>query len=111
MYRTLLYWEQDQRRVGAMCARRIRMLGPLLEQLNPRVYVAFWRQLSFEVAEVFQEMFELKSHGKLPGHRSRGSVDLDDSDDESKNSDLTPAKAARCNELASKTIKFYETFI
>jgi len=105
MYRTMLFWEQDLKRAAAMMTRRCRMLAPLLEVLNPKVYIAFWRQLSFEVAEVYQQLYDLKAHGKLP--ESRGASLIDDEDD-----DLGSVKrAAQCNGLAQKSLKGYTTFI
>merc|ERR1712224_138650 len=73
------------------------MLAPLLEHLNPKAYVAFYRQLSFEVAELMQEHYELKADGKFPG--SGLSSLADDDDDEP--SGASPARLARSNELAN----------
>eukprot|EP00439_Symbiodinium_sp_Y106_P018913 s185_g2.t1 len=81
------------------------LLTPLLEQLSPKVYVAFWRQLSFTSAEIYQELFELKGKGKMPGSRS---LSLDDDEDDSA---VDVKKAARCNELARKAIKHYGIFL
>lgn len=106
MYRTLQYWEKDPKRSAAMLKRRAALLTPLLEQLSPKVYVAFWRQLSFTSAEIYQELFELKGKGKMPGSRSLNSLD-DDEDDAA----VDVKKAARCNELARKAIKHYGIFL
>jgi len=101
MYRTLCFWERESKRAAAMMTRRVRMITPLLEQLNPNVYVAFWRQLSFEAAEMFQELYDLKACGKrLHGQQ----VDDDEEEEDS-------VKSARINELARKSIKFYGVFI
>merc|ERR1739848_81956 len=75
------------------------------EQLNPRVYIGFWRQLTFECAEIYQELYELKANGKMPGV-VRDPVDEDDDD-----ANMSTALMARCNELAAKTLHFYQTFI
>merc|ERR1712136_616979 len=64
LYRTLCFWESDVKRALAMMARRAQMLAPLLDQLNQKVYIAFWRQLSFEVGEIYQEMYDLRALGK-----------------------------------------------
>eukprot|EP00811_Abedinium_folium_P033512 NODE_6469_length_1669_cov_4.754864.p1 GENE.NODE_6469_length_1669_cov_4.754864~~NODE_6469_length_1669_cov_4.754864.p1 ORF type:complete len:508 (-),score=193.55 NODE_6469_length_1669_cov_4.754864:145-1560(-) len=109
IYRTLVWWEKDPKRIAAMMVRRARMLTPLLEQLNPRVYVAFWRQLSFEAGEMYQEMFELKAHGKKPGSPQSNTVD--DDEDDAKSAALDPMQVARANELARKSIKFYDVFV
>merc|ERR1712224_892789 len=76
------------------------MLAPLLEHLNPKAYVAFYRQLSFEVAELMQEAFELKAEGKMPG--SAGTCQMDDEEEGA--SGASPAKLARANQLAKQSI-------
>merc|ERR1712228_522537 len=112
MYRHLLFWEQDKKRVAAMMQRRVRMLDPLVDILNMKVYVAFWRQISFEVAEVNQELFELKLKGKLPGACNPAFSEVTNEDDDEDVSPSTSAKrAARCNELARQSIAFYEKFM
>jgi len=107
MYRTLQFWEGDRKRAAAMMARRHRMLCPLLELLNPKVYVNFWRQLSFETAEIFQELYELKAYGKFGSSRDPDLVD----DDEDECSKEEVVRAARCNQLARKSLEAYSTFI
>jgi len=107
MYRTLLFWEKDHKRAAAMLSRRSQMLAPLLEQLNPKAYVAFYRQLTFEVAELTQEQYELKADGKFPGSGNR----LFDNDDDEVPSACSPAKLLRCNLLAKKSIEYYNSFI
>eukprot|EP00930_Biecheleria_cincta_P004222 TRINITY_DN105120_c0_g1_i1.p1 TRINITY_DN105120_c0_g1~~TRINITY_DN105120_c0_g1_i1.p1 ORF type:complete len:712 (+),score=147.81 TRINITY_DN105120_c0_g1_i1:31-2136(+) len=108
MYRTLQFWEKDPKRSAAMLTRRARMLCPLLEQLSPKVYVAFWRQCSFSAAEIYQELYELKANGKMPGsHGLRAIADEEDEDAAS----IDVRKAARCNELARQSIKYYGIFI
>lgn len=104
MYRTLHFWEKDPKRSAAMLKRRAALLCPLLEQLSPKVYVAFWRQLSYTSAEIYQELFELKAKGKLPGLGPLGHED----DEEDK---VDVKKAARCNELAKHSIKYYGIFL
>lgn len=105
LYRTLSFWEQDPKRVAAMLTRRTRMLSPLLDQLNPKVYIAFWRQLSFEAGEIFQETYDLKAFGKMPG------MSFADADDDEVDAVVSPLRAARCNELAKKAIDHYKIFI
>lgn len=103
MYRTLQFWEKDPKRSAAMLKRRASLLCPLLEQLSPKVYVAFWRQLSYSSAEIYQELFELKVKGKLPG---LGPLSTEDEEEM-----VDVKKAARCNELAKNSIKYYGIFL
>jgi len=107
MYRTLIFWEKNPKRAAAMMARRQQMLAPLLEHLNPKAFVAYYRQLSFEMGECMQEFFELKAEGKFPGTGWTSPLDEDDE----ASTETSPAKLARCNELAKSSIKYYETFI
>ncbi|CAJ1392819.1 unnamed protein product [Effrenium voratum] len=76
------------------------MLAPLLDQLSPKVYVAFWRQCSYTSAEIYQELFELKAKGKTPGIHTLEEEEAVD-----------VRKAARCNELARSAIKYYGIFL
>lgn len=107
MYRTIIFWERGQKRVAAMMTRRVRMLSPLLELLNPKVYIAFWRQLSFEMAEVNQQLHDLRSFGRLP--ENGGGHACEEENEEEK--PMSVKGAARLNELANKSLKFYSTFI
>eukprot|EP00931_Biecheleriopsis_adriatica_P104369 TRINITY_DN79050_c0_g1_i1.p1 TRINITY_DN79050_c0_g1~~TRINITY_DN79050_c0_g1_i1.p1 ORF type:complete len:702 (+),score=166.97 TRINITY_DN79050_c0_g1_i1:48-2153(+) len=109
MYKTLQFWEKDAKRAAAMLKRRAALLCPLLDQLNPKVYVAFWRQLSFSCAELYQELYELKANGKMPGSRSVKALTDDDEDEGDNITDVK--KAARCNELAKNSVKYYGMFI
>lgn len=107
MYKTLLYWEKDPKRAAAMEMRRARMLSPLLDLLNPKHYVGFYRQLSYEAGEIFQELYELKDQGKLPN--GQGSILDDDGPEDGTLEDLR--RAARCNDLAKKALKHFTIFI
>lgn len=108
MYRTILFWEADRKRAAAMLSRRLRMLGPLVDVLNPKVYVAFFRQMTFELAEVSQQLYELRAHGKLPDTPgSRLSLDDDDDELDPRDSKL----AARCNHLAQTSVAYYGKFV
>eukprot|EP00927_Polykrikos_kofoidii_P023284 TRINITY_DN21501_c0_g1_i1.p1 TRINITY_DN21501_c0_g1~~TRINITY_DN21501_c0_g1_i1.p1 ORF type:complete len:774 (-),score=146.88 TRINITY_DN21501_c0_g1_i1:43-2319(-) len=115
MYRAVQAWDGEPRRVAAMMMRRIRMLAPLIELLNPRAYVAFYRQLAFEVGEIYQELYMLKAHGKIPNDSDAAAEEdskaggSDDEDDILKKSDVM--KAAKCNELARKSAHYFSVFI
>jgi len=106
MYRTMQFWEQDPKRSAAMLSRRARMLSPLLDVINPKVYVAFWKQMCFEMAEVYQELYELKANGKMPGGPFKSLVD--EEDDEAY---VDSKRGAQCNELARKSSAFYGRFV
>ncbi|CAK8998401.1 unnamed protein product [Durusdinium trenchii] len=82
------------------------LLCPLLEQLSPKVYVAFWRQLSYSSAEIYQELFELKSKGKMPKHLSGKVSSLDEEEE-----DVDVKQAARCNIHVQSSIKYYGIFL
>jgi len=109
IYRTLLYWETNHQRWAAMMTRRVRMLAPLLDVLNPKVYIAFWRQLSLEVAEVLQELYEFKVYKKVPGSQNVTAVGDNDEDEEADTA-LAVKRAARCNDVARRSIKYYDMF-
>eukprot|EP00746_Dinoflagellata_sp_MGD_P168212 gnl/MRDRNA2_/MRDRNA2_99474_c0_seq1.p1 gnl/MRDRNA2_/MRDRNA2_99474_c0~~gnl/MRDRNA2_/MRDRNA2_99474_c0_seq1.p1 ORF type:complete len:714 (-),score=179.47 gnl/MRDRNA2_/MRDRNA2_99474_c0_seq1:13-2154(-) len=120
VYRTLCFWEEDNSRLCAMVRRRVRMQAPLLEQLNPTVYVAFWRQLSFEVGELYQELYEFKAHGKRPGEYRGLDLDDDSDDEDNKENDkdaankkpkMSKQKAAKVNLLSDQAIECYNKFV
>lgn len=111
MYRNVIFWEKDRKRVAAIEMRRARMLAPLLDVLNPKVFLAFWRQLSFECAEIYQELFELKGLGKLPGGQSPFQVDDADDDQEDLSVTSDVRRVARHNELVRKSLRYYTIFV
>eukprot|EP00928_Gymnodinium_smaydae_P026206 TRINITY_DN20643_c0_g1_i1.p1 TRINITY_DN20643_c0_g1~~TRINITY_DN20643_c0_g1_i1.p1 ORF type:complete len:740 (+),score=199.57 TRINITY_DN20643_c0_g1_i1:108-2327(+) len=110
MYGCLQAWEESPKRLAAMLNRRIRLLAPLLDVLNPKPYQAFYRQLAFEVGEVYQALFDLKK-GVFPGEV--GSLKDDASDDEVQDP-RRPAcskRDARRNELARQASKYFGIFV
>lgn len=122
MYKTLCFWEEDNDRLCAMIRRRVRMLAPLLDQLNPSAYVAFWRQLSFEAGELYQELYEFKAHGKRPGEYRGLDLDEDSDDEDNKENDkdatntkkkpkMSKEKAAKVNLLSEKAVECYKKFV
>mmetsp|Transcript_24724 Transcript_24724/g.31987 ORF Transcript_24724/g.31987 Transcript_24724/m.31987 type:complete len:236 (-) Transcript_24724:324-1031(-) len=60
LYRFLVGFEKDEKRKQAMHTRRIGMLEPLLSVLNKKVYEDFQKQLSYEVAETYSAIVDLK---------------------------------------------------
>jgi len=107
-YKTMYFWEADPKRTAAMMKRRVQMLTPLVEALNPKVYPAFCRQLCFEAAEVYQELYELKARVYVYDAFVSGAR-LGDRGDEPLGGDVR--RAARCNELARKSLQYYGTFV
>eukprot|EP00929_Paragymnodinium_shiwhaense_P087163 TRINITY_DN47445_c0_g1_i1.p1 TRINITY_DN47445_c0_g1~~TRINITY_DN47445_c0_g1_i1.p1 ORF type:complete len:739 (-),score=205.21 TRINITY_DN47445_c0_g1_i1:2-2218(-) len=107
MYRLLAHWEKDPKRLAAMLERRVRMLAPLLDLLNPRAYVAFYRQIAFESGETCQELHDVKTRGGLRQPEDA----LSDDEDEAPVSRGGLQKIARRNELAKKAVKYYSIFI
>lgn len=111
MYKTLLFWEKDRKRTAAMLTRRVRMLGPVVDIINPKVYVAFWKQLTFEVAEVYQALYELKALGAMPSMASLAQELQTEAEEEAPGSHEEIKQAARCNDLARKSVEFYGKFV
>ncbi len=60
MYKLLSFFELDPALQCRMHKRRIDMLSPILEGLNPRYFLMLTRQLMFELAETYEAMAELK---------------------------------------------------
>ncbi|KAF4740691.1 hypothetical protein FOZ62_027866, partial [Perkinsus olseni] len=58
LHEALEYWEVDPSRVRALLKRRVKLLEPVLKEINPMVYVQFNRQLSFEIAEIYRQLAE-----------------------------------------------------
>ncbi|EER10237.1 hypothetical protein Pmar_PMAR018239 [Perkinsus marinus ATCC 50983] len=58
LHEALEFWEADQGRVKALLKRRVRLLEPILKEINPMVYVQFDRQLSFEIADIYRRLAE-----------------------------------------------------
>ena len=53
-------FETIPKRRFAMAKRRIAILGPVLGELNARVYTGIVRQLSFELGEISNTLLEVK---------------------------------------------------
>ncbi|KAF4723809.1 hypothetical protein FOZ63_024229 [Perkinsus olseni] len=58
LHEALEFWEVDPSRVRALLKRRVKLLEPVLKEINPMVYVQFNRQLSFEIAEICRQLAE-----------------------------------------------------
>ena len=60
LFKHLANFEKDFERRSRMHKRRIDMLQPLVDQLNPQFYLLIVRQLVYEIAETYSAMFDAK---------------------------------------------------
>ncbi|XP_059477550.1 KIF-binding protein [Neocloeon triangulifer] len=60
LYQNLIFFEEDEDRQSKMHKRRIDILEEALGELNPQFYMPICRQLWFELAETYTELFEIK---------------------------------------------------
>ncbi|XP_069466714.1 KIF-binding protein isoform X2 [Ambystoma mexicanum] len=60
LFKVLAFFEEDYERRCKMHKRRIDMLEPVCNDLNPLYYLLICRQLQFELADTFYEMMDLK---------------------------------------------------
>jgi len=98
MYRMLAFWEKSPQRALAMHKRRAGFLEPVVEQINPRAYDTLWKQVTFELGEIYREMMDIKLHSVY-------SID----EEYMPEKDLDSAR--RINEYGTKGIKYYILFI
>ncbi|KAI3377823.1 hypothetical protein L3Q82_008962 [Scortum barcoo] len=60
LFRALAFFEEDLERRCKMHKRRVDMLEPICMDLNSQYYLMIRRQLMFELAEIYNEMMDLK---------------------------------------------------
>ncbi|TKS69999.1 KIF1-binding protein -like protein [Collichthys lucidus] len=60
LFRGLAFFEEDLERRCKMHKRRVDMLEPICNDLNAQYYLLIRRQLMFELAEIYNEMMDLK---------------------------------------------------
>ena len=60
LYKSVAWWESDPKRVAAMLERRLVLAGPLLDVLNPAIYIVEQRDIAVECAGAAQELAELR---------------------------------------------------
>ncbi|XP_076012220.1 KIF-binding protein [Genypterus blacodes] len=60
LFRALAFFEEDLERRCKMHKRRVDMLEPICLDLNAQYYLLIRRQLMFELAEIYNEMMDLK---------------------------------------------------
>eukprot|EP00743_Colponemidia_sp_Colp-15_P005870 GILK01006309.1.p1 GENE.GILK01006309.1~~GILK01006309.1.p1 ORF type:complete len:568 (+),score=84.43 GILK01006309.1:43-1704(+) len=65
LYKYLIYFELDEGRQFSMHKRRIELLSPLLKELSPFAYVATFRDIAFEIAEIYHELLDIKLADRL----------------------------------------------
>ncbi|XP_002737383.1 KIF-binding protein-like [Saccoglossus kowalevskii] len=94
LFKLLAFFEPDLERQCKMHKRRLDMLQDVLQDLNSQHYLAYCRQLQYEMAETYS-----------------GMVDLKISLTEVSNQRITPHAISKINSLISQSIKMYETFI
>jgi hypothetical protein len=98
MYKWLSCFEPDEKRKIAMLGRRAAVLSPILDELGVSAYAGELKQISFEVAEIYMEMCEIKLE-RIAQKRQQ-------------NSSYQPksAEIAKSNEYAQESIKTFERF-
>ncbi|TNN52634.1 KIF1-binding [Liparis tanakae] len=60
LFRALAFYEEDLERRCKMHKRRVDMLEPICSDLNSQYYLMIRRQMMFELAEIYNEMMDLK---------------------------------------------------
>ncbi|DAZ99436.1 TPA: hypothetical protein N0F65_004069 [Lagenidium giganteum] len=67
LYKRLLHFETDRKRVIAMELRRLALLTPFLDQLNRTAFGALLQELYYESAEISADVYDMKQQlkGKL----------------------------------------------
>ena len=93
-YKYLAYFENDFERRCKMHKRRIDSLSSILVELNPQHFLQICRQLTFEIAEIYGDMADLK----------RALIE----DDSSR---LGVENIKKINKLVLQGVKYYEGFI
>eukprot|EP00397_Hematodinium_sp_SG-2012_P020331 GEMP01020940.1.p2 GENE.GEMP01020940.1~~GEMP01020940.1.p2 ORF type:complete len:185 (+),score=41.52 GEMP01020940.1:1520-2074(+) len=81
-----------------MLLRRAKMLGPLCDVINMNIFLQLWRQISFEVGEVYQRMFQLKTKFQV-------------ADSESNVENIDPSTALKANKWNEAGIQFFQKFL
>eukprot|EP01138_Halocafeteria_seosinensis_P001162 gb/GECG01001188.1/.p1 GENE.gb/GECG01001188.1/~~gb/GECG01001188.1/.p1 ORF type:complete len:886 (+),score=109.53 gb/GECG01001188.1/:1-2658(+) len=60
LYKYIALWEEDPKREQVMHSRRIQILGPLLDILNPSIYMDIHKQVALEMGRTAQECLDLR---------------------------------------------------
>ena len=75
LYKSLIMIEEDRVRLYALYQRRIDLLTPLQEELNPNVYQNYVQEMSVELCDIYSEIYELRNmdldEGKVKRTKAR----------------------------------------
>jgi tetratricopeptide (TPR) repeat protein len=93
LYMHLVLFEPDLGRRCKMHKRRINLLEPFLDSVNPKVYSEFYQQVSHEVARCYSHMGDLK--------RAMN-------EKRAKNSEGYAAAVLKANELTLKAVQYFQ---
>jgi hypothetical protein len=104
IYKYLAFYEEDRKRAAAMHMRRVDTIRPLLQELNPSVFLRQQKELSLECAGAFQEVFELRL--ACAEDRIEKSKEAGDGKDMLQRSEIVGI-----NEAADGALKSYAHFI
>ncbi|KAM6943024.1 KIF-binding protein [Xenentodon cancila] len=96
LFRALAFFEEDLERRCKMHKRRIDMLEPICNDLNSQYYLLIRRQLMFELAEIYNEMMDLKL---TLANRQADSQSLDNH------------TIKKFNHLCSASAKYFQMFL
>ena len=96
-------YEGDLKRRQAMHARRVTLLGPMLDVLNPAIYFTSHKEISIECGHAAADMMDLRRArvlARVESERAAGRPPLP-----------TAAEVAAVNDLAAKAIGFFHHFV
>uniref|UniRef100_A0A8C4ZEN2 KIF-binding protein n=1 Tax=Gadus morhua TaxID=8049 RepID=A0A8C4ZEN2_GADMO len=96
LFRALAFFEDDLERRCKMHKRRVDMLEPICNDLNGHYYLVIRRQLMFELAEIYNEMMDLK---------------LTVANCQSDSETLDSHTIKKLNHLCGASAKFFEMFL
>ncbi|XP_037608018.1 KIF-binding protein [Sebastes umbrosus] len=98
LFRALAFFEEDLERRCKMHKRRVDMLEPICNDLNAQYYLMIRRQMMFELAEIYNEMMDLKLKLTL-ANRQADTQSLDNH------------TVKKFNHLCSASAKYFQMFI
>eukprot|EP00605_Chrysophyceae_sp_TOSAG23-4_P001540 GSChrysophyteH1.ASY1.ANO1.1688.1 assembled CDS len=101
LYHYLAAFETEPKRKMAMENKRIDMLTPLLGSLNPVPFEGFHKELSYEIAETYMTLHDVKIE-KLRARRPDGVVSGDY---------VKKAELENCNMLCHKSIAMFTHYL
>ncbi|XP_041988397.1 KIF-binding protein [Aricia agestis] len=93
-YSYLAFFEEDDERRAKMHKRRIDMLEDLIKEVNPQYYLEYFRQLWYELGEIYSDILSIKLE-KLNKSKEKP----------------TPHLLKKINLLCEKSIENYTNFL